>query len=97
MLSGPTAFQAKVAVTPPIIAAAAPSFVARRQKTPPTTGMKKDDAMRAVNRSTMNWTSSPSPTPLRRRITGAAPTRPIPMRSTRTFVRSSARGLIRLW
>ena len=79
-------------VTPPTIAAAAPSRVARRQYTPTTTGMKKLDAMSAVKSSTMNWTSSPSPTPLRSSTTGMVPTTRMPNRSTHSRRPGGASG-----
>ncbi len=84
-------------MTPPIIAAPAPCFVARFQSTPPTTGITNAAAMSAVKSSTMNCTSSPSPTPASRSSTGTVPTARIPSRSIHMRRSAVASGLIRFW
>ena len=89
-----SACQRNTAATPPSIEASAPCRFSRRQKTPSTTGTKKALAMIAVNSSTMYWTSSPSPTPLRMRASGAAPTSRMPKRAARirAFAESPGRN-----
>jgi hypothetical protein len=87
----PHAFHANAVPTPRSIAAIAPCLLARRQVTPSTTGAKKLEAISAVNSSTMNWTSSPWPTPESNSTSGTTPVTTTPARAIHTRPRPAAR------